>query len=143
MITRDIMSRNPVMIHPEATVRDAATQMSEHNIGVLPIHDGDKLVGIVTDRDLAIRGLALGYDSAATPVKTVMTNNCVTCSEGTDVGEAVKLMEKKSVRRLIVTEPSGKPIGIFSLEDIARKGNDAKFSGKAFVQLHRLNKRTS
>ncbi|MEZ4743365.1 MAG: CBS domain-containing protein [Bdellovibrionota bacterium] len=126
MRAREIMSKNPVTIKPEATLREAAEQMSKHNVGALPVYDGKSLRGIVTDRDLTIRGIARGTTFDA-KISTVMTEKCVTCSEDEDLNEAVNLMEKNAVRRLVVmsTKEKEKPIGIFSLDDIGRKSHDA------------------
>ncbi len=143
MLAKEIMSKNLVTVKPDSMLREAAEQMSKHNIGTLPVYDGVRINGIITDRDLTIRGTANGIDYN-TPEKNIMSNHCVTCSDEDSLESAVDLMEQKSVRRLVVTssKENNKPIGIFSLDDIARKSRDKKLSGNAFMQLNKHSRKT-
>ena len=143
MLAKEIMTADIINVMPETPIKEAARQMALHNVGALPVYDGNKIHGIVTDRDLTTRALAEGADANTTKVSDVMTNHCVTCSENTAVEKAVKLMEKNAVRRLVVTKDgdADAPVGIFSLDDIARKSNDPKLSGRAFLRLNKKPRR--
>jgi CBS domain-containing protein len=139
MLVKEIMTPNLITISPESSLLDAAQKMRIHNIGVLPVCEGAKLCGVITDRDLAIRGVANGSDFTQTKVQTIMTTQCVTCTEDDDLEKAVDLMEARSVRRVIVTGSMEKarPVGIISLDDIARKSQDLTMSGRAFMRLNK------
>ena len=140
MLVKQIMSPNLVTITPDTTLHDAAKKMKIHNIGVLPICDGSGLCGVITDRDLTVRGIADGNDMVNTAVRTIMTAKCITCSHEDSLERAIDMMEAHSVRRIIVTDGQERPrvVGILSLDDIARKSQDAGMSGRAFM---RFNKR--
>lgn len=142
MLTRDIMSPNPVTVAPGTTIKEAAKKMVQYNIGIVPVYDGSTIVGIMTDRDLATRAVALGIDPNEAHVEEVMTQKCVSCPEDTELSVAIDIMEKNSVRRLVVTEKNNKnkPSGIFSLDDVARKSNDVDLAGRAFIQLNRIRR---
>jgi CBS domain-containing protein len=143
MHTKDIMTSKLVTIAPGSSLREAAQQMQKHNIGALPVFDGKKLHGIVTDRDLTVRAMANGNDCEKTHVDEIMTKNCVTCTESEDLEKAINLMEKHSVRRIVVTRAVGnhEPIGIFSLDDVARKSSDEKLSSNAFIRLNKESRK--
>jgi len=121
MQIKEIMTKNPEEIPAIESVMDAAEKMKELNVGVIPIFKNDKVVGVVTDRDIAIRAVAEGKNPKDTPVMDIMSTNVVSCPENADIQEAAQIMEKNKVRRLIVTDQSGKAVGIVSLGDIATK----------------------
>ncbi len=121
MLLKDIMTKNPEEVPVIESVMDAAEKMKELNVGAIPVFKNDKVVGIVTDRDIAIRAVAEGKDPKDTPVMDIMSTNVVSCPENADIQEAAQIMEKNKVRRLIVTDQSGKAVGIVSLGDIATK----------------------
>lgn len=138
MYAREIMTSNLVTIAPKSTVREAAQAMNKHNIGALPVYDGQKLFGMLTDRDLTVRALAKGSNSETTLVEDVMTKKCVTCADQDDVEMAINMMAKNSVRRIVVTSHDGAtPIGIFSLDDIGRKGADKSTAVSAGIRLNK------
>ncbi len=121
MQIKEIMTKNPEEIPVIESVMDAAEKMKQFNVGVMPIFKNDMVVGIVTDRDIVVRAIAEGRNPKDTPVMDIMSRNVITCPENTDVKDAAKVMEEHRVRRLIVTDPSGKAVGIVSLGDIATK----------------------
>src|SRR6187551_409916 len=102
MKIRDILTKNPEVIHPDATICEAARKMKHHDIGMLPVCDGDRLVGSVTDRDLTIRAIAAGCDPFKTKVREVMTGRVRYCYDDSDLEEAARIMEGEQVRRLPV-----------------------------------------
>ena len=117
---RDLMTKNPSTIEPDRTVADAAKLMRDEDAGIIPIVDGQKLVGTTTDRDIAIRIVAEGKDPQSTKVSDVMTSRLVTVDPDQDLDEALRLMAKHQVRRLPVVEEDGKLVGIVAQADIAK-----------------------
>lgn len=120
MQLKAIMTSPVASVAPETSLAEAAKKMLSHDIGVLPVTNGKAIVGIVSDRDIAIRGVAKGMDPERTAVRDIMTKNVYTCQADVDVNKACDLMEDKQVRRLVVVDGSGAPVGVVSLGDIAR-----------------------
>ena len=107
-------------VAPGASLAEAAKKMASGDIGSLPVCSGArKVVGIITDRDIAVRAVARGLDPNETRVQDVMTREVLSCPADSDVEAACVLMEEKQVRRLVVTDADETPIGIVSLGDIA------------------------
>jgi CBS domain-containing protein len=104
MHIHDIMTRDVEVIRPDATVQDAARKMDELNVGPLPVCDGERLVGMIIDRDIVVRGAAAGKDPSATRVSEVMTPDVISCTEHADVPDAARLMEKHQIRRLVMLD---------------------------------------
>jgi CBS domain-containing protein len=115
----DIMTV-PVQTIPEySTIAAAARMMARHNVGILPVCRGDCIVGIITDRDLAVRGLASGADAVITPVRVVMSEHPVVVSPKDSIEEAADVLANNGVRRVPVVE-GDRPIGMLSADDLAR-----------------------
>lgn len=93
MRLKDLMSTNLKTVEPNDTLQDAAEEMRNWDVGALPVCDGDKAIGIITDRDLVIRAIALGHDPVKTEVQSVMTQEITSCSGELSVEEAGKLMK--------------------------------------------------
>lgn len=121
MQIREIMTPNPEMIPMDALLIDAAMKMKDLDVGIMPVARENSVVGVVTDRDIVLRAVAEKRDPSRTKVKDIMSEEVLTCPENTELDDAAKRMEEKKVRRLIVTDPSGKAVGIVSLGDIATK----------------------
>jgi CBS domain-containing protein len=121
MQVRDTMSRNFESIPLDATIRTAANQMRELDVGMLPVEEKGEVVGTVTDRDITIRGTAIGSDPATTPVSAVMSHEIFTCLEEDDLHEAARIMEEHQIRRLMVQDNDGRFVGVLALADIARQ----------------------
>lgn len=126
MKVRDILTKDPEVIHPDATICDAARKMKELDIGMLPVCNGDRLVGSLTDRDLTIRATAEGSDPLATKVQDVMTPEIFYCFETDDIDEAAKIMEDRQIRRLPVLNADKRLIGIVSVGDLAIRTRDER-----------------
>ena len=120
----DIMSRDVQVARPEDTLRDAAETMARIDVGSLPICDGRRLLGIVTDRDIVVRGLAkgLGADSGVTQV---MTEGVEYCFEDDDLVEVSDKMAASQIRRIPVVDRDRNLVGIVSLGDVAREARPA------------------
>lgn len=121
MLVRDVMTRGAECVHPGDTLATAAEKMKSFNVGSLPVCDADLLGGIVTDRDITIRGVAAGFDPKSTPVEEVMTPGITYCYEDQSVDVAARLMEENQVRRLAVLNRDKRLVGIVSLGDLAVK----------------------
>lgn len=115
---REVMSTDPVTLSVTTTAQDAAQTMREAGIGdVIVLDESDSLCGIVTDRDLALRLVAEGK-STDTPIGDLCTRDPVTLAPDDSVGDAVKMMSEKAIRRLPIIE-NGRPVGVVSLGDLA------------------------
>jgi len=121
---RDVMTSNPCSIDAEKSVAYAAKMMKEEDVGLAPIVEGDKLVGMLTDRDIAIRVVAEGRNPDQTKVREVASNQVVTIDPQQDLDEALRIMAKHQVRRLPVVEEDGRLVGVVAQADIAREGDD-------------------
>ncbi len=122
MLVSRIM-RNPVTtITPDTSVRTAAALMSEIKIGALPVCDGERLIGIITDRDIVVRWVSRMCVDC--PVGVIMTPNVMTCTPDHSIEQAAHLMSGQQIRRLMVMDPLGKIAGIVTLGDIANDGNE-------------------
>jgi|SRR5689334_5455875 CBS domain-containing protein len=123
---QDLMTRNPCSIDADKSVVYAAKMLRDEDVGLAPIVEGDRLVGTVTDRDIAIRVVAEGKDPESTKVKDIASINLVTVNPQQNLDEALKLMVKHQVRRLPVTEEGGRLVGLVAQADIARTGNEER-----------------
>ena len=120
----DVMTRNPRSLRPTSTIVLAAQVMEELNVGVIPVCEGDKLVGMVTDRDIVVRGVAESMDAGTATLADVMSTHVRTAREDDDVQETLATMGQNQIRRMPVVDAQGRLIGIVSLGDIAAKGPD-------------------
>jgi CBS domain-containing protein len=130
-----ITTHDPETIGPDAALPEAALKMKRLNVGILPVCDGNKLVGVVTDRDITIRGIAEARDPKKTKVSEVMTRKVVSCFEDQDLNEAVQLMEHHQVRRLPVLDRSNRLVGIMSLGDVAVRTQDLPVAGEILERI--------
>ncbi|MDP2740701.1 MAG: CBS domain-containing protein, partial [Pseudorhodobacter sp.] len=120
-------SRNVHVISPDNTVQDAANIMADINAGVVPVGEGDRLVGMLTDRDIAIRAVAAGMGPDAR-VRDVMTNDVKYCFEDEDIDHVCANLGDQQVRRLPVVSRDKRLVGILSLGDLALKGDGSATS---------------
>ncbi|MEJ7777499.1 MAG: CBS domain-containing protein [Sphingomicrobium sp.] len=120
MKIRDVMTREVQTIRPDQTAQEAASFMLREDAGSMPVSDGDKLIGMITDRDIAIRGVAKGY-GPETLVRELMTDDVVCARIDDDVEEVAIQMSEAQVRRLPVLDENEKLCGIVSLGDLSRK----------------------
>ena len=117
---RDLMTPNPVTVEPSTTAIDAAKVMIENKVGPLPVVEGDRAVGIVTDRDLIAHVLAEGRDPQSTTVDEIATKDLVTAAPDMDLDDASQLLVEHQLDRLVILE-EGKLVGILSEADIPRE----------------------
>jgi CBS domain-containing protein len=135
MQLREIMTRDVEVVSPETTVKDAAKKMQQLDVGPLPVCDGERLLGMLTDRDITIRVVAEGADPALKKVRETMTPGMVYCFEDQDVKEAARLMEQHQIRRLPIINRDKRLVGIISLGDLAVSTRDQKLTGKVLAQV--------
>ncbi|HEX2173598.1 MAG TPA: CBS domain-containing protein [Dehalococcoidia bacterium] len=118
MQVRDVMNYECVVVSPEVTVQKAAQKMDEYDVGVLPVCDAGRLVGVITDRDIVLRAVALGRDTAGIKVREVMTTDPSYCYEDDEAPVAAKTMEDRKIRRLPILSRNDRLVGIVSLRDL-------------------------
>lgn len=129
MKAREIMSKNPTCVTPETTLVDAARLMKDENIGVVPVVESStsrRLVGMLTDRDIAIRAVADGRDGATTSVGHIMTADVRTSAPDDSVNDVMKLMGTEQIRRIPIVDENGDVVGIIAQADIVLEANDDK-----------------
>jgi CBS domain-containing protein len=115
----EVMTRDVKVIGPERSVREAARLMDNLNVGSLPVCDGERLVGMITDRDITVRATAVGEDPDRTRVKEIMTDDVRWCFEDDDVSDVVRTMGDVQIRRLPVIDHEKRLVGIVALGDLA------------------------
>ncbi|MHC4762994.1 MAG: CBS domain-containing protein [Planctomycetota bacterium] len=124
MQVKEIMTCNVETISSDANLVEAAQKMRALEVGALPIWENDELIGMITDRDITIRGVADKKNPSSTSVKEIMTSEVCCCFEDDDIHEAAKMMEEKSIHRLLVVNSNNEPVGFVSLSDFAVKSHD-------------------
>ncbi|HJP68742.1 MAG TPA: CBS domain-containing protein [Sphingomicrobium sp.] len=124
MKVREVMTREVQTVRPDQSARDAANFMLRADAGAIPVTDGDRLIGMITDRDIAIRGVAEGH-GPETPVRELMTNDIVAAREDDDTDDVAARMSDTQVRRLPVVDDQQRLCGIVSLGDLSREGDDS------------------
>lgn len=131
----EAMTPDVVRVAPDVSLMEAARTMKNLDIGPLPVCEGDRLLGMVTDRDITVRATAEGRDPRETPVSDVMTMDVVCCHEADDIRSAAKLMQDAQLRRLLVVNDAGKLVGIVSLGDLVLQTGDEKLAGKTLEKV--------
>jgi CBS domain-containing protein len=135
MQLRDVMTRDVNIISPDAPIREAAMKMRSIDVGPIPVCDGERLVGMLTDRDIAVRAVAEGRDPNTTAVKEVMTPEVIFCTEDQDIERAVELMEERQLRRIPVLNAAKRLVGIVSLGDLAVSTRDSERVGQILEEI--------
>ena len=129
MKAQDIMSRNPATVTPETPITDAARLMKNENVGIVPVVESTssrKLVGVVTDRDIAVRVVAEGRDGMTTSVGHIMSSDVRTCTPDTSVDDVMDVMGKEQVRRIPIVDDRGSLVGIVAQADVVLEAKDDK-----------------
>jgi CBS domain-containing protein len=119
MLLKEVMTPHVEVVHPDATLAEAAEKMKALDVGPLPVCDGERLLGMVTDRDITVRATAAGRDPKTTKVRDVMTEEVFYCFEDQDLQDAAEIMERAQIRRLVVLNRDKRLVGIVSLGDLA------------------------
>jgi CBS domain-containing protein len=131
----DVMTRRPRVIQPDATVADAAAIMRRMDVGALPVCDGTRLIGMLTDRDITIRATADGRDPHLTPVRDVMSPGVAWATEDDQVEAAARIMREHRIRRLPIVDERHSLVGVVSLGDLAVDVADDDLSGDTLERI--------
>jgi len=135
MRLREIMTRDVEVIHPDDSLQMAAQKMRDRDIGFLPVCDGDRLVGVLSDRDITVRALAQGMQTDSMLGRDLMTSPVIYCFDDQDIDYAAKVMEENQIRRLVVLGRADKRlVGVVSLGDLATH-DTTKRSGKVLQKV--------
>lgn len=135
---RDVMTRNPVSASPGDTVASVAQLMKQRDIGPVPIVEdksSNRLVGIVTDRDLALKVVADGRDPNTTLVRDVMTRDVVTCREDDEIEQTLEAMSSHQLRRIPVVDSNDMLVGIIAQADVATRMNQPEKTGEMVKEI--------
>jgi CBS domain-containing protein len=124
MRVKDIMTPKVELVSPDVTIQEAAKIMRDENIGSLPVGENDRLIGMVTDRDITCRAVAEGSDPAKTKIRDIVSKKITYCFDDQDVADAARLMEGKHIRRLAVLNREKRMVGFLSVDDITRCSHD-------------------
>ena len=132
---RDVMTANPRCVSEKDSVRDVARIMKDSDTGVVPVVEGKKVIGLITDRDIVVRGIAEGKDMTNASVTDVMTRGAQTVQEDASVEEVLNLMSSSEIRRMPVVNSSQELVGIVSIGDIASQDGGHGKVGKAIEDI--------
>lgn len=135
MQLKEIMTPDVERMQKDLTVQEAAQKMKTLNVGMIPVYNGDRLVGMITDRDIAVRAVAEGRDPSKTPVNAVMTPEVIYCYEDQTIDDAAKVMEEQQIRRLIILNRDKRLVGIVSLGDLATHRSSKRAASEALEKI--------
>ena len=133
----EVMTDNPRCVTPETPVAEAARLMKSEDVGSLPILEGDKVTGIVTDRDIVLQAVAEGKDPSGMPVREIASRELVTIRPDEDLSEALQLMASYQVRRLPVVDEDNRLVGVLAQADVAA-GAKEKDSGQMLQDISQM-----
>ena len=132
---RDVMTPNPECVGEKDSIRDVARIMKDQDTGVVPVVEGKKIIGLITDRDIVVRGLAEGKDLQSMRVNELMTKSIRSVREDASVNEALEMMSNSEIRRVPVVNQNDELVGIVSLGDIASQTNQDGRVGKTVENI--------
>ena len=132
---RDIMTANPSTVSEKDTIRDAARIMADQDTGVVPVVNGKKIVGLITDRDIVVRLVAEGKDAGSANVREAMSSSVRSVRDDSSVDDVMKLMSSAQVRRIPVVDVNDELVGIISFGDIATGTNRDSKVGQAIEDI--------
>ena len=131
---KDLMTQNVQVIGPDDTIMAAASQMLEGNFGMLPVGENDRMIGTISDRDIAIRAVAQGKDGS-TKVREVMSERVIWAYEDDSVEKGAKLMSEHQIRRLPIVNAEKRLVGIVALGDFAVDRSELKTAGETLSEI--------
>jgi len=136
MQVREVMTKGVACVRPDETLQQAAGKMRDLDVGPLPVcGDNDRLVGMLTDRDIVVRAVAEGWNPKNKHVNDAMSEGIVYVFDDQDVEEAARIMQDRQIRRLVVLNRDKRLIGIVSLGDLAVEGRDKQLAGKTLEEV--------
>lgn len=119
MKVKDMMHRGVSSVTPDISIAAVARHMKERDVGAMPVLENDQLIGMITDRDIALRALADGKDISSLTARDVMTEGVLSCREADELDEALEIMQRQQVRRLPVLNREDRLVGMLSIGDVA------------------------
>jgi len=132
---REVMTSDPVCVSERDSIREVARIMAREDTGVVPVVDGKKIIGMITDRDIVVRLVAEGKDPANAHVNEAMTKNVRAVKEDDSINDALNVMSSAQVRRVPVVNDQNEIVGIGSMKDLAESGNQEGKIGKAVENI--------
>lgn len=131
---KDVMTRDVKVISPDATLKEAASLMRDEGFGMMPVGENDRMIGVISDRDIAVRAVASGK-GCDTPVRDVMSDGVTWAYDDDTVEDGAKIMSEFQVRRLPIVDREKRLVGIVSLGDFAVEGNDIQAAAEALTDI--------
>ena len=132
---RDVMTTNPACVSAKDSIRDVAKIMVREDTGVVPVVDGKKVIGMITDRDIVVRLVAEGKDPSSAKVNEAMSKDVRSVKEDSTVNDALQLMSTAQIRRVAVVNNNNEIVGIVSMKDIATESTDSGKVGKTVEKI--------
>ncbi|HEY0835534.1 MAG TPA: CBS domain-containing protein [Azospirillum sp.] len=140
MKIRDIMTKQVEIVTPDTSLKDAARMMRDADIGFLPVGENDRLVGTLTDRDIAVRAVADGKDPSSAKVRDAMSPHIDYVFDDQDTSEAAQIMSSKQIRRLPVMSREKRLVGVLAMGDLATKAHDDDMVGQTVQDISEPSK---
>lgn len=135
MRIRDVMTANPKLCSPDTTLKEAACMMRDNDTGFIPVCDGDRITGVLTDRDMVVRGICQGVNTAQATVKDCMSQDLCWIKQDQDVKDAIAMMEERKIRRMLVMDESKRLVGVLSLGDLAEVKETKKLAEEVLEKV--------
>ena len=137
---QDIMTKNPTCVTPETRITDAARRMRDEEVGILPVVEREgstRLVGVVTDRDIAVRCVAEGHDSSKCSVREAMSSDVRTAKPTDDVDALMETMGREQIRRMPIVDDRGELVGIVAQADLLTRADDDRKAERTVEKISR------
>ena len=135
MQVKEVMTQPVESVSPECTLQHASETMRARNIGALPVCENGRPIGMVTDRDIAVRGVAAGQHPSRATVREIMSEKLISCQTDETIDAALKLMKTQQVRRLPIVDRDHQLVGILSVGDIAVRVHDDRMTAEVFERV--------
>lgn len=135
MLVQDVMTTSLDSIKADASVFEASRKMQKDDVGCLAVFEKDEAIGLISDRDIVVRCVSLGSDPKKTKVRDVMSGNLISCQSDDTVETAARRMKEQKIRRLIVRDDHGTPIGVLSLGDLAARAHEKELVGAVMEEV--------
>ncbi|CAN5259221.1 CBS domain-containing protein [soil metagenome] len=138
MKANEIMTAEPVCVTPDTPIQEAARLMKDQNVGMLPVVQAEgsrQLIGVITDRDIALRHVAEGHTSGDCPVSEAMTEHVTTANPNSDVNDVMDIMGKEQVRRIPIVDERGDVVGVVAQADVVLHAKDDKKAERTIEEI--------
>jgi CBS domain-containing protein len=143
MKVRDVMTASPQMCSPDSSLMDVACAMRDHDTGFIPVCDGDRITGVITDRDIVVRAICQGLDSRQAKARDFLTTDICWVRQDQDVRDAISLMEERQIRRMLVMDENKRLCGVVSLGDLAEVQDTQSMAEEVLQEVSKSEKTLS